>query len=156
MEGSVVIALFLGFIALVVALLAYLSWQTIVMRRIMRGWVRVPAKALRARTAPLGSKTANVTLEVEVDYDFAGRSYRRWCGVPDRTGYNVAAMNPTAALADLIARHSGGRSIEIIVNPADPGIAFLRMPSLKMLVMMIVAAILLPAAIFIPMFAAHD
>lgn len=86
MESAWVVAPALGFVGLVVLLLVYLSWQTIVMYRIMRSWPRVEGRAHRARARPRNRRS--VTVEVDVEYDAAGRTWRGWRGVPDRTGYS--------------------------------------------------------------------
>lgn len=152
MEGPLVITLTLAFIGLIVALLVYLSWQTLCMYLIMRGWLRVPATALRARTFPMGGRNSSVGLEVEVEYELDGKRRRSWCGVPDRTGYNVSGMNGAAAVRKLVDQHSGGKPVTVVVNPRDHAEVFLRMPSLAVFLMMIGASILLPAAIIVPMF----
>lgn len=144
MEGSLVIGLALGFVALVVALLVYSSWQTICIYRIMWNWPRVPALALRAHTSSLG--TDGVRVEVEVEYEFAGKRRRVWSGVPDRTGYRSGQP----ALDRIVEKYTGGKPITVIVNPENPDESYLRMPSLFILLMMILASFAFPAALLFP------
>ncbi len=151
MEGTLAVLLFLGIVALAVAALVYMSWQTIVMYLIMRRWPRIPAIAHQARALPSNRRNSAVMMEVEVEYEIGGKRIRKWCRVPDRTGFAVAGNDRSAAQRRLFERYSGGKVIEIIVNPQDPDEAYLRLPSLLVLFMMLFGAVAFPAAILLPM-----
>jgi len=151
MVGALAVLLFFGIVAIAVAALLYLSLQTIVMYAVMRRWPRVPGIAHQARLLTSSRRNSAIMMEVDVEYEVGGRRRRRWCGVPDRTGFAVAGNDRSAARERLFERYSGGKAIEIIVNPLDPDEAYLRMPSLLVLFMMLFGAVAFPAAILLPM-----
>jgi hypothetical protein len=136
-------ALLFGVGATAMGLLLWrLAWRYIRLRRAMRGWPRASAQVLDYRSEFSRSRHS---IDVKVRYQYNGRLIETWCRSPTRSGYGRGDVQASRQVAAMFPRHS---SQQVYVNPATPEEAFLELPELHMLAMLIGVGTILVGLVF--------
>lgn len=133
-----------GMVALGLYLLLVV-WRYLRLRLAMRRWPRVPARVVGYRTE-FGVRSRRVDVQVRYDYD--GRSFEVWSGSATRAGYGRGDVQAERQVASTYPR---GTSHQVFVNPARPEEALLEPPEPHLLAMMVAAAVLLIGIPVVPL-----
>ena len=118
-------------------LLWVLAWRAWQKRVAMRRWPTAPASIHGHRTRMSGRSRM---VDVEVSYRHDGRDYRVWCVSPTGSGYGrgtVQAERQMAAIFPVRSVHP------VYVNPARVGEAFLQLPEIHMLALLVGSGVIL-------------
>lgn len=125
------------------ALLLVLAARDIRKAMRMRRWPRVEGTIRDVRTR--GGTRDTVKVDVNMAYDYDGRSFVTWCASPTKAGYSTQGIADTDALRNLLETFQPGQTRSVIVNPEKPAEAFIRTPELTVIFGMLAGALALLA-----------
>ncbi|MEO5820520.1 MAG: DUF3592 domain-containing protein [Vicinamibacteraceae bacterium] len=131
-------------------LMAWRGWRK---RVAMRRWPRTPASIRGHRTCVSGR---SLTVDVEVSYRHEGRDYTVWSGSPTGSGYGRGAVQAERQVATIFPV---GSSHPVYVNPMRADEAFLVLPELHMLAVLVGSGVILvglATALILPVVTAID
>jgi hypothetical protein len=107
------------------------AWRVWRMRVAMQRWPTAQASIRDHRTRVSGRSLA---VDVEVSYRHEGRDYRVWCRSPTGSGYGRDTVQAERQVATIFPV---GSTHPVFVNPRDAGEAFLVLPEVHMLAMLV-------------------